>query len=171
MKKMKLSALLLATVLLLPSFFACNNKENTTTPTESETTAATTTKKAEVTYEKPDTEIDPSQDGKTRVIYALNIKNAGKISGETEQILVSDRSVTQTVTVTPGIGYEFKGWSDGGESASRGGDKGESGKTVTYYAILAPIALEMPILNITTETGKDVTSKNNYIKGSVSLSN
>lgn len=172
MKKFKLTALLLATVLLLPSFFACNNKETTTTDsTPPSTTAATTTKKAEVTYEQPDTGNDPSEDGKTRVIYALNIPKAGKIDGETEQVLLSDRASSTYITVTPGVGYEFKGWSDGVKNPFRSGDKGEKGKTVTYYAILAPVALEMPIFNITTETGKDVTSKETYIKGSVSLTN
>lgn len=172
MQKLKIPALLLATVLLLPSFFACNNKETQTSDsTTRPTTATTTTQKAEVTYENPDTQVIPSQDGKTRVIYALNIENAGKIEGETEQILASSRNTTKEVTVTPGVGYEFKGWSDGKTDTNRSGDAGEKGKTTTYYAILAPVALEMPILNITTETGQDVRSKTEYTKGTIALTN
>ncbi len=175
MQKLKLTSLLLATMLLLPSFFACNNKETTdittTTSANKNNTVTPVTHMAKVTYETPDTEITPSQDGQTRVIYALNIQNAGEISGDTEQVLASDRSTTQQVTVKPGVGYEFKGWSDGVETTSRRGDKGEQGKTITLYAILAPAALEMPILSITTETGADVQSKEVYIKGSVSLAN
>ncbi len=172
MQKLKLTSLLLATVLLLPSFFACNNKETTLTTTDSTTNPPiTTTQKAEVTYETPDTTIDPSEDGKTRVIYALNIPKAGKIAGETEQVLASSRSTTTNVTVEPGVGYEFKGWSDGVSTINRMGDKGEQGKTTTLYAILAPVALEMPILNLTTETGQDVKSKEVYIKGTAALTN
>lgn len=172
MQKLKLTALLLTIVLLLPSIFACGNQANqdATTPTQA-TTAATTTKKAEVTYETPDTEVNPSDDGKTRVIYALNIPKAGKISGETEQVLSGRNNTTTNVTVEPGVGYEFKGWSDGVTTINRMGDTGEEGKTITLYAILAPVALEMPILNITTETGTDVKSKEVYINGTISLSN
>ena len=175
MYKSKLTALLLATVLLLPAFSACTSKaptDTTTTTTSKEYTPVTpVTHIADVTYNTPNTETVPSQDGKTRVIYALNIPNAGEITGESQQVLASDRSTTQQVTVKPGVGYEFKGWSDGKESSSRRGDSGEAGKTITYYAILAPAALEMPILNITTETGADVQSREEYINGSVSLAN
>lgn len=167
MQKLKIPALLLAAILLMPCLFACHNHSDSNAVT---TTVTFATDKVTVDYETPDTHITPSQTGSTRVHYALNIENAGEISGEVEQDLSGGKTSTK-VTVTPGVGYEFKGWSDGQTNASRSGDKGTQGNITTYYAILAPVALEMPILNITTETGEDVTSKTEYISGTLSLSN
>ena len=163
MLKIKLMSLFLATILMLPTLFACQNNAK---PSEDKVT----TNKTEIDYEMPTTDVRPSEDGSTVVEYALNIPNSGKITGSKMQTLKDGRT-TAEVRVTASVGYEFKGWSDGVYSPNRSGDSGKEGRITTYYAILAPVALEMPIISITTETGHDVTSKDDYINGTVTISN
>lgn len=165
MQKLRLISLLLAGVLLLPSLFACKSTgedkpENT--PGESE--------KVTAPYDEPDTDVSASPDGSTKVIYALSIQNAGDFLGEWEQTLTGGKG-TAEVTVNPWVGYEFIRWSDGNTSPTRSGDKGEAGKTTTIYAILAPVYLDMPVIHLTTETGEDVYSKEEYINGTISITN
>ncbi|MBQ7354615.1 MAG: CotH kinase family protein [Clostridia bacterium] len=163
MLKLRFFSFLLAATLLCPTLLACGS--DTDADTEPNTTTQIVT---DSPYDEPDTEITDSPDGKTRVVYALSIPNSGEIEGETEQIVSGG---TTEVSVTPWTGYQFLRWSDGNTSPSRSGDKGEAGKTTTIYAILQPVYLEMPVMHITTETGFDVTSKEEYILGTLTLTN
>ena len=165
MKKIKILSLLLSAVLLFPALIACSDSaDNTTTPTPSHSSPIN----ANSPYDEPNTLITDSPDGKTRVIYALSVENAGEISGTLEQV---GSGATSEVTVTPGIGYQFLRWSDGNTSPTRSGDKGASGKTTTIYAILQPVYLGMPALHITTESGYDVESKEYYELGTMTITN
>lgn len=167
MSKTKFLSLLLASVLLLPSLFACGSSSDD--DSKAQTTGSDTTSKVTADYAQPDTEITDSPDGSTRVVYALSVANSGEFDGEIEQTLSGN--TTSEITVTPGVGYEFVRWSDGNTSPTRSGDKGTAGKITTIYAIVSPVYLEMPVLQITTETGYDVESKEEYIAGTLSITN
>ncbi|MBQ8382571.1 MAG: CotH kinase family protein [Clostridia bacterium] len=171
MQKLRFLSLLLTAVLLCPTLLACSSgaDADSTTDAGSDTTSDRTTQiVSNSPYDEPDTEITDSADGKTRVVYALSIENSGEIAGETQQTV---RDGTTEVTATAWVGYEFVRWSDGNTSPTRSGDTGEAGKTTTLYAIMQPVYLEMPVLHITTETGADVTSKDEYILGTLTITN
>ncbi len=166
MQKLRLISFLLSAVLLLPTLFACKSEQSDTPATN------TTEQGGKVTtpYDQPDTEITDSPDGSTKIIYSISSPNSGDFSGVTEQTIVDSKG-SSPITVNPWVGYEFVRWSDGNTSPTRSGDKGESGKTTVIYAILAPVYLEMPVLNLTTESGFDVFSKEEYIGGTISITN
>ncbi len=172
MRKMKWIALLLTATLLCPLLAACGSSDS---PQESEqTTAAKPDKQPGPTvsnspYDEPETKVVASPDGATRVVYALSVENAGKITGEASQITAQNG--TSAVTVAADVGFQFVRWSDGSTNPSRSGDKSERGKTTTLYAILQPVYLEMPVLHIETETGEDVYSRDDYILGTATLTN
>lgn len=172
MQKPKIAALVLTFVLLTPLLNSCrfDSAEKAPESTKSTETAASTTSIVTAKYAAPETEITPSEDGSTKIIYALSDPDGGELSGKTKQTLEIGEGSSE-ITVTPALGYEFKGWSDGVTSATRSKDEGEPGKTTTLYAIVAPDYLEMPVLFITTETEEDVTSKTDYIGGTVSITN
>lgn len=158
----KIIAFLLVILTVLPILSACgSNKKNP---------AATTTIDSALSVDMPETKVEKNSDGSTRLIYAVNIKEGGYISGRESQTLFSDRSAS-SVTAEALPGYKFLQWSDGSTEARRDGDKGTDGSTTTYYAIFAPDPLDMPMIFIDTETGEDVTSKEEYIGGTISVAN
>ncbi|MBQ8288969.1 MAG: CotH kinase family protein [Clostridia bacterium] len=172
MQKLRFLSLLLAAVLLFPTLTACGSGSDADPTSDADGDASpdqTSQIVSSSPYDEPDTEITDSPDGSTRVIYALSIENSGEISGETEQTVRGDG--TSEVTATSWVGYEFVRWSDGSTSSTRSGDKGEAGKITTIYAIMQPVYLEMPVMHITTETGYDVESKQEYILGTLTITN
>lgn len=169
MQKLRFISFLLAAVLLLPAFAACSGDQGDD-PVAPTTTTTTQGGKVTTPYDQPDTEITDSPDGSTKILYAVSLQNAGDFMGETEQTLSGSQG-SSAVTVNPWVGYEFVRWSDGNTSPTRSGDKGEKGKTTVIYAILAPVYLEMPVIHLTTETGWDVTSKEEYVGGTISITN
>ncbi len=169
MQKHRILSFLLAAAFLLPSLFACRSQSDTDGENTSPSTTPSSTQKVTASFDEPDTSVKPSPDGSTQVVYALSIKNAGEITGETVQT-VRDGG-TSSVSAAAWVGYEFVRWSDGSTEPTRSGDMGEKGKITTIYAILAPVYLEMPVLHLTTETGYDVESKEDYILGTLTLTN
>lgn len=166
MQKLKIAAMALGFILLTPLLNSCRSDLSEQSPESS--TAPTDIVTAE--YATPNTKITSSEDGSTEIVYALSDPAGGELSGKTKQTLDKDEYSSE-ITVTPATGYVFKGWSDGVTSATRSGDEGKRGKITTLYAIVAPEYLEMPVLHITTETEEDVTSKTDYIGGTVSITN
>lgn len=172
MQKFKFVSLLLSAALLCPALSACGSGSDgdaTTTSSGDGAPDGTTQIVSNSPYDEPDTDVSDSPDGSTRVIYALSIENSGEIAGKVEQTVKGGG--TSEVTATPWVGYQFVRWSDGNTSPTRSGDKGEAGKTTTLYAIMQPVYLEMPVMHITTETGYDVTSRDEYILGTLTLTN
>ena len=111
-----------------------------------------------------DGEIDfPSQGVYIR--YAVNSSAAGRISGETLQD-VQGRETTEVAAIAK-LGYRFVCWSDGNENPVRKGDTADENRVIT--AVFDYDQLEMPILSIITETGKDVQSKTDYINGTLTV--
>ncbi len=76
---------------------------------------------------------------------------------------------TTTVTAKANLGYKFVKWSDGVTTATRSGESPKENCIIT--AIFEYDAMELPIISITTETGRDPTSKETYIGGTISISN
>ena len=97
--------------------------------------------------------------------YLVNLPEAGSISGETLQDVQGQ--ATTEVTAVANLGYRFVGWSDGREDSVREGDTADENQVIT--AIFEYDQLEMPILSIVTETGKDVESKEEYINATLTL--
>lgn len=160
----KIISLLLVLLTVLPIMASCSKGNSDKKPTsESEVKSV-----LDVTI--PETKVTKNKDGVTRIDYIANNEAGGYITGRAAQIIVPSRS-SSTVTAEPFPGYKFVQWSDGVKEASRKGDEGKEGHTTTYYAVFAPEAYEMPMIFIETETGEDVTSKEEYIGGSISVAN
>lgn len=158
----KIISLLLVLLTVLPILSACGGSDKDG--------AVTTTKESALSVDIPETEVKKNSDGTTRLIYLSNNESGGYISGQTSQVIIPSRN-TSAVTAEPLPGYKFLQWSDGSKEARREGDTSTDGSTTTYYAVFAPEALEMPMIFLTTETGEDVTSKEEYIGGSISVAN
>ncbi len=101
--------------------------------------------------------------------YVSNNSYAGKVTGETQQVIEYGISKSTEIVATPNLGYKFVKWSDGNTSPTRIGDM--PGVPTEYVAEFALDTMELPILYITTKNGDDIVSKDQYIKGSVSVFN
>ncbi len=95
-----------------------------------------------------------------RVVYSVNDRSAGYIEGDTVQ--QADKATTQ-VTAVANLGYKFVKWSDGVTTATRSGDSMEG----VYTAIFDYDVLAMPIVVINTDSGNPITSKTEYVTGSI----
>lgn len=167
-KKLMIVAALLAAM----SLFSCAGNTpdditgNNASTTETETTAET--KEPEVSQylpEEPENAKIP-EDGGTYIVYAVNSSDAGEISGPTAQDISGGKS-TKKVIATPKLGYKFVKWSDGVTDSARSGDTSDTSKVIT--AIFDYDILELPVVLINTETGKDVKSKTEYINAEISM--
>lgn len=157
----KIISLLLVMLTVLPILSACSSGQNG---------ATTTAPKHSINVEIPDTKVTQNSDGSTRILYEANIESGGYINGRASQTLASGRTAS-SVTAVPLTGYKFLQWSDGSTDATRKEDAGTQGSTTTYYAVFAPEAYEMPMIFIDTETGEEVTSKEEYIGATISVAN
>lgn len=97
--------------------------------------------------------------------YAVNSSSAGRIFGETLQN-VQEQGAAEVKAVA-NLGYRFVRWSDGNEEPVRKGDTADENQVIT--AVFDYDQLEMPVLSIVTETGKDVESKTDYIDAALTL--
>lgn len=95
-----------------------------------------------------------------RVVYSVNDRSAGYIEGDTVQ--QADKATTQ-VTAVANLGYKFVKWSDGVTTEKRSGDSKEG----VYTAIFDYDVLAMPIVVINTDSGNPITSKTEYVTGSI----
>ncbi len=101
-------------------------------------------------------------------LYAVNSSDAGYIKGNSKQKL-TDGAVTEEVTAMSRMGYCFVQWSDGVKEPTRSSDSFD--QTTVITAIFDYDYYDMPIILLTTETGKDVESKTQYIDGTFSIIN
>ncbi|MHB1151058.1 MAG: CotH kinase family protein [Eubacteriales bacterium] len=109
-----------------------------------------------------------SQKDSVYIIYAVNSVSAGLVEGKAIQDITAG-SVTSAVTATAKLGYKFVQWSDGLTEARRSGDT--SGSTEIITAIFDYDLLEMPVICISTETGRDVESRTDYINAEIKFIN
>ena len=121
-----------------------------------------------VSTEPAETVVIPDDDN-VYVIYTVNNKAGGTVSGSVRQQITNSRPSTTAVTAKPKLGYKFVGWSDGNTEAKRSGDTAD--ESVVLTAIFDYDTLELPVLDIRTDTGRDVESKTEYITGTMSLFN
>ena len=160
------AALLLLFATILISLSSCT----TNTPSGSETveTEPDVTVEAETKQYLDPTPSDPEPipDDGIYIIYNVNSKSAGKISGKKRQKLDTGEEA-EPVTAQASLGYRFVMWSDGLTTPERSGDS--TAESVSLTAIFDYDILSLPILMLDTETGRDVTSKSEYIGASVSL--
>lgn len=113
----------------------------------------------------------PEQTGPVYVLtYTVSGEGCGRIIGNTEQELRAGEP-SQTVCAAPEPGYVFVRWSDGSTEDLRQGDIITEDTTLTAEFALDMKPLEMPMLSIYTENGKAVTSKEEYINATISISN
>lgn len=105
----------------------------------------------------------------TAITYKVCRTGGGRLEGWTSQHGAPGAPTAQPVTAVPKYGYVFSGWSDGVQEATRTDLFGTADKTVT--ANFSYDRKNLPIISITTETGKDVTSKDTYIGATVSVCN
>ena len=160
------SALLLLFATVLVSLASCK----TTVPSDGETeesspglSADTETKQ----YLDPaPADPEPVPDDGIYIVYNVNSKAAGKISGKKSQ-KIDAGGEAEPVSAKASLGYRFVMWSDGLTTPERSGDSTE--ESVSLTAIFDYDILSLPILLLDTETGRDVTSKTEYIGASVSL--
>ncbi len=97
-----------------------------------------------------------------RVVYSVNDRNAGYIEGDTVQ---QAGKGSKEVTAVANLGYQFVKWSDGVTTEKRSGDSKEG----VYTAIFDYDVLAMPIVVINTDSGKPITSKTEYVNGSIDV--
>ncbi len=111
----------------------------------------------------------PPKGTEIKVTYTVNVPCCGSISGATEQTVLYGETITTMVEATANPGYRFVGWSDGSKTMLRMGDCPRT--DTVYTAIFEYAPLELPMLHITTETKRDVSSKTQYIEGTVTITN
>ena len=146
-----------------PTTSTTNTAESTLAPVSS----AITTQQTPVTTE-PETPA-PQNGTRIRVKYEINNAYAGTIEGNKVQDVYYGKTSTETVSVTTNLGYKFVGWSDGSTNAVRNGDCPK--ENTTYTAIFEFDAQELPILELYTDSGLDITSKEVYVPGTISIHN
>lgn len=131
--------LLLALIGLLGILFACSGPSNEGTETEN-----------------PDKTLH----------YTMNLPKSGFIKGKRTQT-PDENGMYMPVTATAQLGYRFVGWSDGVTEPTRQDSVALGLNEVT--ALFEYDILDMPIVVLTTSTGKDVESKETYIGGSICI--
>ena len=110
-----------------------------------------------------------TDDGRIEIAYRVCDTGGGRIEGWVSQHGTPGEQAGVPVRAIPALGYTFTGWSDGIADAERHDIFGSQDKTV--IANFSFDRRELPIMSVTTVTGKDVTSKENYIGATVSLCN
>ena len=145
-------------------------ESHTTTSSATTTTLPSTVTQSPHTTQPTEPEIPEPQEGtKIRVKYTVNNTKAGSLSGKTVQDISYGKTETETVTATANLGYKFVAWSDGVTSPVRSNESPR--ENTTYTAIFEFDALELPILDLRTDSGQDVTSKEVYVSGTISVYN
>ena len=169
------AALALCLVTLLTLLGGCSPADGSTpdVPMDVENEgegSVTTDGQGELKYlsDQPSSMPEFPSDGKTYVAYVVNDTRAGRIVGGAMQC-VSEDGKTARVGASANLGYRFVGWSDGVTTAKREGDTAAENTVLT--AIFDVATSDFPAVMLTTATGKDVTSKTEYIGGTISVLN
>lgn len=141
-------------------------KPQDTTPTPITTNQQQTTE----TTKPTEPEIpEPSYGTRVRVKYVINNSHAGSLSGKLTQDVYYGKTTTEAVSVSANLGYKFVGWSDGSTSTVRSNECPR--KNTTYTAIFEFDTKELPILDLYTDNGQNITSKEVYVPGTISVHN
>ena len=97
-----------------------------------------------------------------QIVYTVNNEAAGKIEG----VDVQPAGIASgKVAAVPKLGYKFVRWSDGITDAERSGDTEEG----VITAIFDYDVLDMPVVVVNTNSGKDITSKTEYADATISV--
>lgn len=102
-----------------------------------------------------------------KLIILSNNNKFGSIVGETTQYLGVGEECS-IVTAVPSLGYKFKSWSNGETSASQALTIQED---TILFANFSIDYLELPVMEINTDNGLAITSKEDYVGCKVSISN
>ena len=106
---------------------------------------------------------------KTTLTYRVCHSGGGRIEGWNSQHGFPGEQARQPVTAVPKFGYLFTGWSDRNPQPTRHDFFSAEDRTLT--ANFSADRKNLPIVSIETATGKDVTSKEDYIGATVSICN
>ncbi|MCQ2432248.1 MAG: CotH kinase family protein, partial [Clostridia bacterium] len=156
---MRIRWLICGVLLLLGLLFVfCGCENEAGIPTD---TAAVT---MDASSQKP-----PRADGKVEMHYAVGTAGGGRIEGWSTQHGMPGEETEREVTAYAFPGYRFSHWSDGSEEENRRDVFGEGDTEITAYFVME--RAELPIFMIDTATGRDVTSKDEYVGATVSLCN
>ncbi len=109
---------------------------------------------------------DFPNDGKVYVEYAVNYQKAGTVKNGGRREASAGGKKAEAV---PNFGYRFVGWSDGLTDPVRPDSDTKIAESTRLTAIFDYDALDMPIITIDTETGRDVQSKTEYIKADLKI--
>jgi hypothetical protein len=144
-------------------------KKPAVTTTKQEPSVTTTQKKVVTTTTAKKQTNEPSVGTSITVKFVASSSAGGSISGTTTQTIRYGQTKTTSVTARANLGYRFAGWSDGVTTANRSGESFTSSQTIT--ATFEIDALDLPILYLTTNGGAQITSKETYIGGTISVLN
>lgn len=108
-------------------------------------------------------------DGTVSIHYQIQASVGGRLEGWKTQSGLPGTQARMPVTAHADFGYVFSGWSDGATEPTRHDTFGDTDQTIT--ATFSLDRRELPIISITTVTGRDITSKESYIGASVSICN
>ena len=141
---------------------------STVLPTESTPSIAVTTTPQTTKPQEPEIP-EPQNGAKIRVKYEINNSHAGSLEGKKTQDVYYGKTTTEAVSVTANLGYKFVGWSDGSTATVRSGECPR--QNTTYTAIFEFDTKELPILDLRTNNGVEITSKEVYVPGKISIHN
>lgn len=110
-------------------------------------------------------EVSFPDDGAVYVAYAVNDERAGKVRGADPHPVTENKRVE----ALPELGYRFVRWSDGSTDPVRMDTADTVSENTVFTAVFDYAVLDMPIVAIDTETGRDVTSKTEFIGASFRL--
>ena len=102
---------------------------------------------------------------KTVKIELISGKN-GSIDGET--VITSAAGESITIKAVPNVGYKLASWSDGNKDSTR---TISPESDVTLTATFEKEYLSLPVLSINTESGEMITSKDIYVRCTVTTEN
>ena len=169
----KILSLLLASMLCLAACQKAEQPASTTQATDNDLSATSTSAPIDPPTTIPEADPDaipaPEEGTEINLRYQVNSPLAGTLQGETQQTVYYGKTVASRVAAEANPGYRFVGWSDGSDNLIRNHD---CPKTDTVYtAIFAYDPMELPMLHLTTDNGRDVVSKTRYIGGTITISN
>jgi len=117
-----------------------------------------------------DEDVPAPDDGtKVNITYMSENTAMGYISGNKTQQITYGKTTTSKVEAVAEVGYEFVSWSDGVTEAVRDGESPKRSGTLTAKFQVKP--LDLPIIMLTTNDGNDITSKDYYVDGKISVLN
>ncbi len=121
------------------------------------------------TVKPEETEKPIVKEGVVMIGFSSSDPIRGTVTGSKQQALESGVDELHPVKAVPNLGYKFVRWSDGSTEPERQGEIFTNDAEI--YAVFDYDMLELPIIELTTETGEDVTSKTEYMDALMSIFN